>query len=215
MQGTGVCAVNPFTEKYYLDGRRSGLSNYEDYRWLPDQTVSMATHLMRYLGIKDGDFTLEIGCARGYYVKALRMFGVKAYGYDISEWAVANCHPHVAPFVSNHLSNACFDVVWSKDTFEHIPPSDLRELLAIILPNTRRKLFAIVPLAEASGGKYIHPKEENDSTHVNRWTLHEWIAFLQDCSNSFIVTGGYHYPGLKPGAFEVEFGYGFLTMERI
>lgn len=207
--------MTPYTETYYMDGQASRLSNYRDYEWKPDATLSMCAHLKRYLGLQHGERVLEIGCARGFYTHALRMLEVDAYGYDISEWAIANCHPEVRPFVSNHLNGGSYDVVWSKDCFEHIAPTELMGLVSHLSRTTKRRIFAIVPLAREKGGKYVHEKEENDVTHVNRFTLHDWIDFLQNCSSSFSVMGGYHFPGLKPGAFEVKHGYGFLSMDRI
>jgi len=206
---------NKFTEDYFLRGPKAGLSNFENYRWMPDATISMATHLKRYLALCPGDRFLDVGCARGYLVKALRMVDVHAFGYDISEWAIANCDPDVKPYVSNHLNGGEYYTVFSKDTFEHIPPDDLRALLAKLIPCTRKRMFVIVPLAKEDGGEYVHPKEENDSTHVNRFTLPTWMDFLQASAPGFIVNGSYRYPGLKPGCYEVEHGYGFITLERI
>lgn len=208
--------VEKFDEDYFLRGPDCHKSNFADYRWLPDQTISWAQHFRRYMGLKEGDTVLDCGAARGYYVKALRRLGIDAYGYDVSQWAVANCDPAMVPFMSNHLdSHRHYDVVFSKDTMEHVPPDALAPLLGRLLACAKRRLFLIVPLAEFAGGPYIHPKEEKDSTHVNRWTLHDWITFVQDRSTSFVVTGGYQYPGLKPGAYEVANGYGFITAERI
>lgn len=207
--------MNQFTEDYFLRGKESGLSNFENYRWMPDATISWATHLMRFLGIKEGDTVLDVGAARGYYCQALRMLGVQAFGYDISEWAVANCHPEMEPYMSNYLNGARYDYVISKDVAEHIHPEELTTLIKRLMLFTNRKLFFIVPLAFKTGGVYIHEKEEHDSTHVNRWTLHDWLTFFQSCSPAFIVNGSYRYPGLKPGAYEVENGYGFFTLERI
>lgn len=207
--------MNPFTEDYFLRGKDTGLSNFTNYSWQPDATIAWATNLKRFLGIKEGNTVLDVGAARGFYCKALRVLGVNAWGYDISEWAVANCDEDVKPFMSNHLNGQEFDFIYSKDTFEHIYASDLRALVIRLLAHTKKKMFVIVPLAEKTDGKYVHPKEEQDSTHLNRWTLHDWLVFLQACSSSFIVTGGYRYPGLKPGCYEVEQGYGFITLERV
>lgn len=207
--------MSDFNEDYFMRGKESGVSNFENYHWIPDTTISMVTHLRRYLGLRDGDRLLDVGAARGYYVKALRMIGVDAYGYDVSEWAVANCDPDVRPYMSNYLNGGEYDVVFSKDTFEHIQPVELRSLVNRLLAATRRKLFIIVPLAASTGGKYVHPKEEKDATHINRWTLTDWLGFFQSCTNNFIISGSFRYPGLKPGAYEVENGYGFITLERI
>lgn len=209
-------SAETYGESYYMDGINAKLSNYESYTYRPDATISMAAHLRRYLDIKDGERVLDVGCARGFYVHALRLLGVDAFGYDISEWAIQNCHPEVSRFVSNYLDGVkvggFFDVVYSKDCFEHIPPLELSALLGRLLPSTRRMLFVIVPLASSDGGAYVHPKEENDATHINRWTLTGWLRFFQQNAPSFIVSGSYRYPGLKPGSYEVEEGYGFFKL---
>lgn len=207
--------MNQFTEEYYMRGPDTGLSNYRDYHWLPDATISMATHLRRYLDIKPGETLLDVGCARGYYVKALRLIGVEAFGYDISEWAIANCDPDVKPYVRNHFNGEQYDYIFSKDCFEHVPHQELESLVRRLLGSTRKTFFAIVPLAESWGGRYVHPKEENDSTHVIRWTFTEWLEFFRRASPAFVATGSLAYPGLKPGCYEVDGGYGFYRLETI
>ncbi len=206
--------MTPFTEDYYLRGKETGLSNYTDYRWIPDTTLAWAHTFRRLLKIKEGARILDVGCATANYVRALRIIGMQAYGYDISEWAIANAHESVKPFVSNHLNGANFDVVYAKDSFEHITPMELEELLKNLLFHTD-KLFVIVPLTNTRDCGYVHEKEEHDSTHVNRWPLQDWIEFVGKCSTSFVTSGSFMYPGLKPGAYEVERGYGFILAERI
>lgn len=199
-----------------MDGINSGLSNFENYSWKPDATVSMAAHLKRYLNLGE-KFVLDFGCARGYYVKALRMLGVRAFGYDISEWATANCDKEVRNFVDSHLNPQpqSYDVVFSKDCLEHVPMADLAATVARIGGLARHTVFIIVPLAKETGGAYVHEKEEKDATHVVRWTLPDWLTFFQDTLPDFIANGSYRYPGLKPGCYEVERGYGFFRLERI
>lgn len=206
--------MNAFTEDYFVRGKETGLSNFENYRWLPDNTISMATHLKRYLGLKDNESIFDFGCARGYLVKAMRMLNVQAWGYDISEWAIQNCDPEVKPFVSNHLNGASYSAIFCKDVAEHIPPAELRGVVHW-MQGASNKIFFIVPLSKETNGDYVHEKEENDKTHVNRWTLPDWLRFFESCSPSFVVSGSYRYPGLKPGCYEVECGYGFITLNRI
>ncbi len=207
--------MNPFTEEYYENGIEAGVSNYEDYRFLPDAMVSWAAHLRKYLGIQEGDSVLDVGAAKGHYCQGLRMLGIKAFGFDVSEYAVKNCHHDMRPFMSNHLNGSDYDFIYSKDCFEHVPEDDLKLMVRHLLTHCRKKMLVIVPLAVTRGGKYIHPKEEKDTTHINRWTLPNWLRFFQECTASFVVNGSYCYPGLKPGCYEVECGYGFFMMERI
>lgn len=206
---------NAFTEDYFLRGQETGVSNFTDYKWTPDATIAWAMTFKRFLGISEDDTVLDVGAARGYYCKALRMLGVHAWGYDISRWAVENCHPDMKQFMSTHLNGQDFDFIYSKDCFEHIPEPDLAVLVRHLLTHVRKKLFVIVPLAETTNGAYVHPKEELDKTHINRWTLPDWLGFFGKLTQVFVITGGYRYPGLKPGAYEVDRGYGFITLERI
>jgi predicted TPR repeat methyltransferase len=203
-----------YDEDYYMNGLTTGKSNYERYSWKPDLTLSWAHHLRRLLSVKEHDRVLDVGCATGNYVRALRMLGIDAWGYDVSEWAVANSDASVRPFLSNHLNGAEYDLIFSKDCFEHIPHVDLFPLVCKLLKSTER-MFVIVPLAAETNGRYVHEKEEKDPSHVNRWTLSDWLRFFESCSPSFIVSGSYRYPGLKPGSAEVDCGYGFFLCTRI
>jgi len=204
---------NRFTEDYYLCGRTTGLSNYENYRWLPELTIPMAINLARRLGMTFGDSALDVGCARGYAVKALKQIGIQAWGYDISEWAIANCDPDVKRWVSNKMWNCNYDFVYSLNTLEHVQEDELPELLRKMCAMARAKVFILVPLAYANG-KFIHPKEELDETHILRWTFDVWMRALSGVSTDFTVSGSYFYPGLKPAAEESPTGYGFFIMER-
>lgn len=208
---------NPFSEDYYMRGPESGLSNYRDYQWLPDLTMPMASHARWMLGFKAGDVVLDYGASRGFFVKALRMQGVDAWGYDISEWAVQNCDPTVKDYVSNtlELPEKGWDVIWSKDVFEHIPLVELIQLMPQLLKTTRRLMFIIVPLSVEDDGGYACPVDEMDSTHVIRWTLPTWLEFLQGFSKDFVVSGGYEMPHLKPKCYEYPRSYGFFTIRRV
>ena len=209
---------HPYTADYYLNGVASGLSNYENYQWLPDKTGPMAWQLRWLLGIKGGEVVLDYGCARGYLVRALRkMANVDAYGYDISEWAIANCDPDMKEFVSNELQTG--DMIWdhviAKDVLEHVPLDTLDKLIPKLLPSIRKQLFIIVPLTDRTDGPYLCPVDEMDSTHGLRWTLPDWLEYLQKFDKRFVVTGGYEAPVIKPNCYEFPRSYGFITVRRL
>lgn len=208
---------NPYTEQYYLNGPASGLSNYVNYRWLPDLTLPMADHAKWLLGMRPNDLVLDYGCGPGYFVKALRMRGIDAVGFDISDWAIKNCDPAVKDHVSNdlHLPEMGYDLIWSKDCFEHIPEDELRELVPKLMAACRRMIFIIVPLALSRDGQYGAPMDEMDSTHVIRWTLPCWLEFLQEFSRDFVVSGSYTMPTLKPNCYHYPKAYGFFKLRRI
>jgi ubiquinone/menaquinone biosynthesis C-methylase UbiE len=76
----------------YFDGPREyGYGGYKyDGRW-----KSVASDLIDHFGLVPGDRLLDVGCAKGFLVKELVDLGIDAFGIDISEYAVRNCHPEV------------------------------------------------------------------------------------------------------------------------
>lgn len=206
-----------YDEDYFLRGQQVGKSNYSNYRWLPDLTLPMADHAKWLLGMRPNDLVLDYGCGPGYFVKALRMRGIDAVGFDISDWAIKNCDPAVKDYVSNdlHLPDMGYDLIWSKDCFEHIPADQLEALLPQLLAATRRMMFIIVPLALTTGGVYGCQVDELDSTHQIRWTLPCWLEFFQRFSKDFIVSGSYEHPHLKPNCYHYPRSYGFFKIRRI
>ena len=76
----------------YFDGPREyGYGGYKyDGRW-----KSVAKDLIEHFSLVAGDRILDIGCAKGFLVKELIDLGIDAYGIDISDYAVRNCHPAV------------------------------------------------------------------------------------------------------------------------
>ncbi len=203
-----------FTHDYFMRGPSSGLSNYVAYSWRPELTVPACRKIAHYLGMAPYESIYEIGCARGFYTKAFRMLCYRAYGYDVSEWAIANCDPDVKEFVSNSFPKRAFDWAFAKDTLEHIDPKDLYLLINTLNDRTTKGMLFIVPLAETRGGRYIREEDERDVTHVNRWTLNDWITFLEEAAPDFNVNASYNIHGIKPAAALAPHSCGFFTLIR-
>ncbi len=128
---------------YFGDGRnpedRMGMSGYASY----DRVSSMAN---RAAFIEWSLFqecrSLDVGCALGFVVEALREVGFDAWGMDYSEWAVR----HSTKGARGRLRQGSlleplpyadgeFGVVTAMETLEHLPPEAipgvLRELRRI------------------------------------------------------------------------------------
>ena len=206
-----------YDSAYYLAGLASCKSNYVDYSWKPDLTLPMADWLKRILRIKDGDTLLDFGCARGYLVKALRMRGVNAFGYDSSEWAVENCDEGVKGYVSNVLPDERFDHIIAKDCLEHILLDQLRPLIKQLTAATRKHLLAIVPLTHHPDGPYLRDEDNSDPSHCNAWPLDMWMDLMREgvSLDEGYITGSWHYPGLKPASGMVDKSCGFLQFTRV
>ena len=86
-----------FGQAYFDGTREQGYGGYHyDGRW-----VAIAERAIEHWDLKPGDKVLDIGCAKGFFVKDLRevLPGLDVVGIDISDYALANAHPDVKPFL--------------------------------------------------------------------------------------------------------------------
>lgn len=202
-----------------MRGKELGISNYENYRWLPEPTILCARRMMNHLGAQHGDSVLDWGCSRGFYVKALRILGYPAMGYDISKWAIENCDPDVAEFVGNGtFKPLTVDWLICKDVLEHISMGQLADCFRRFAMGCTKGALIIVPLADMCGGRYINPADRADSTHIIAWTMDQWLEAIQEVIDEtglpLTVSGGYKLPGVKQAAEPYPKSTAFITMRR-
>lgn len=206
-----------FGENYYVNGIESGISNYVDYRWMPELTLPMAKSFMEIFGVEKRDIVLDFGCSRGYFVRALREHGVDAYGVDISEWAIKNCDETVKKHVFNDIDSSpvFFDYLFSKDVLEHIPDNELTQSLIRLLSCCREAAVFIVPLAKSEGGEYIYPSDELDKTHIHRKTLNGWVDLIQPFAQEFTIFTSTKIPILKKATEQYPGCAGIIYCKKI
>jgi hypothetical protein len=183
-----------FGEKYFEDGIRSGVSCYENYHWMPERTIREASSIVNQLRFEN---VLDFGCAKGFLVHAMRLLGKQAFGVDISEYAVKNCHPEVKAYVEKIESaediKGMWDLIIAKDVLEHIPKEKLSETLAS-LRSRCKILFVAVPLGDDN--RYRIPAYEKDVTHVVREPENWWLTTIKTAGFS-IKYFGYQFSHLK------------------
>lgn len=206
-----------YSEDYFMRGPETGKSNYFRYEWKADETLKLALYAKRHLGIQDHHTVLDYGCAKGFFVKALRMQGTQAYGYDHAEWPIQNCDEAVKPYVSNTLTlnPMSYDHIWMKDVAEHLSVNQLMDLIPKMCDAARKSILIIVPLTSYHGGAYKRQEDESDPSHVIRFTLDDWLKFLGGVAKDFAVYGSYHLHGLKPASSQVPHSCGFFKLSRI
>lgn len=206
-----------FGENYYMNGIKSGLSNYVDYKWMPELTLPMAKSFIEIFGVDFGSSVLDFGCSRAYFVKALREHGINAFGVDISEWAIKNCHEDVVDYVFNDIKDAplFFDFIFSKDVLEHIPEIDLESTVSLLLSKCRDAAIFIVPLAKSEGGEYIYPCDELDKTHIHRKTLQGWVDLIEPFAKDFTIFVSNKIPSLKKASEQYLGSTGIIYCKKI
>ncbi|MHB1503898.1 MAG: class I SAM-dependent methyltransferase [Acidimicrobiales bacterium] len=153
----GMYAGSYFGEGRDPSGDRGGLSGYATY-----DRVSSNADVSAYLiwrNFRGAKRVLDVGCAKGYLVEALRELGVDAEGCDVSEFAVE--HPAEGARGHVRLGNLmeglpwpdeAFDVLSVLETLEHLPPARVPEALRELRRVSRGFLYATIPSFGPSDG---------------------------------------------------------------
>lgn len=211
-------SADQFDEDYFLRGKETGKSLYENYHWMPELTIPMVQAIIDHCGIEVDQLVLDFGCARGYTVRAMRHLHRCAFGIDCSEWAITNCDQSVKDFLycrngghENHI-NGLFDWVIAKDVLEHVP--QVADVVTNLMGHARMGVFAVVPLGYGEDG-YVVPEYDLDVTHIHRMTLQTWAGLFMRPEWGIDVR--YRVPGVKDNYYKPgwETGNGFITARRI
>lgn len=179
---------------YFERGQETGKGWLQNYRWLPRRTFKEALAIADYLDLNETSYVLDVGCAKGFIVKALRELEIKSDGCDISEYALSfapkgcwNCSDW-----TSHYNDGYTHIV-IKDMLEHLTLNQLDDLLSTLL-NIAPNLFCVIPMGD--DGIYriseyhmeiSHIIAENEQWWINRFEKNNWKV-KKHCP---------HVPGLK------------------
>ena len=116
---------------------------------------------------------LDVGCAMGFLVEALRDRGVDAWGIDISHYAIQSVRSDIKPYceeipILDYPSGRSFDVVTCIELLEHIPADDLPHVTAKIASLTDAILFSSTPSGYA------------ENTHVSVKSIEGWLDLFNN-----------------------------------
>ncbi|MBX6362152.1 MAG: class I SAM-dependent methyltransferase [Acidobacterium ailaaui] len=153
-----------YTERYY----HLRLGSDEPYDWSSLSWRTFFTNVaQRIVSLVAPRTVLDVGCAKGLLVRALRNCGVDAYGIDISEAAINSADPEAKPYLS--IGNATrisghFDVITCIEVLEHMRDLDADQAIDQMCQATDLIIFSSTP------SDYAEP------THINVKQPHEWAA---------------------------------------
>jgi SAM-dependent methyltransferase len=138
---------------YFGEGRdpndRAYLSGYERYDRDTSNANAAAYLVWRAL---PATTALDVGCATGFVVEALRELGTDALGVDVSRYAIT----HAAPGARGRIrqgdlrrglpfADGSFEVVTALETLEHLSPPDVPAALAEIARVTSSWVVCTIP----------------------------------------------------------------------
>ena len=137
---------------------------------------------------------LDVGCAMGYLVLALRDEGVEAYGIDISEYAVGKVREDIRPYcrVWSALDPLpddfpkFYDLVTNIEVAEHLPEEDGMRLIRNLCSYTGCIIFSSTP------------DDYAEQTHVNVQKSEYWARIF--AQNNFYKDLAYDTGYIAPQA---------------
>jgi SAM-dependent methyltransferase len=162
-----------YDENYFDHGCESGKSNYVDYSWerIGLEVQKTAAHIInQFAPVK----TLDVGCAKGFLVKALYNLGVDSYGIDASDYAITKVPEEINNRVKLGLAsdlpykNGEFDLVTILDVLEHIPEELANQTCAELLRVSNKWVLVYVVTK--------HQPDDIDPTHINIKPQEWWKA---------------------------------------
>ena len=120
--GSGLPSFAGVCRSGALKSQRGSYTMAFNFNW------ALFNVLVKYLQPKPGEAILDLGCSRGFYVRAMETYTDGAVGVDVSE---ASLREAVSPRVQYgditnlEFADASFDKAYSLHTVEHLP--DLRK----------------------------------------------------------------------------------------
>ena len=120
---------------------------------------------------------LDIGCGTGGLVKALRRFGIDAYGVEISDQALDLAEKTIRPFLKKGditnipHENDEFDIVITFDVLEHVERSKIKKSISESIRVSRKLILHKIYTRENLWIRLFHSK---DYSHVSVFTRKFW-----------------------------------------
>lgn len=171
-----------YDEDYYEKGKESGKNALTgEYSWerLGEYFKTTAQHIQRNFMPQT---MLDVGCAKGYLIKAARDLGVDAFGVEWSPYACANSP--VKKYISNRditifMGKKTYDLVTCFDMMEHIYEDDADLALHKIFSRADNWVVFNIGVEESPGELL------DDKSHVNIQPRKYWEEKLTEIGKDY------------------------------
>lgn len=137
---------------------------------------------------------LDVGCGTGRLVKALRSFGIDAYGIDFSQDAIDLADDSVKSFLKvGSISNLPykdneFDAVVSFDVLEHMERADIRKAVNEAIRVSRKTILHKVYTKENNWINWFHG---HDHSHLSVFTNKFWQKLFLEHPGVTLLKGSF------------------------
>lgn len=161
-----------FGQHYFVGGdERSAYRNYARDARQPNR--ELATTLFQVFHPRTA---LEVGCAIGHAVEALRELDVEAFGYDISSWAVEQASTqYVRRFdIASEPIHGSYELVFAYDLLQFIPISQLKFAVENLWNACTKSMVLAIGLNADGGSTTCEP------AHLIQQDRRWWETFLQE-----------------------------------
>ena len=156
-------AAHPY-DRHYFDTALGPVPYDRQHRQWMEFFETIADHVVAEIKPRR---VLDVGCAKGFLVEALRDRGVEAFGIDISEYAIGEVRPDLEPYcrVASAVEpfDEHYDLTTCIEVLEHLGEQDGRTALANICRSAEDVLFSSTP------------DDFTEPTHVNVRPCSWWI----------------------------------------
>ena len=143
---------------------------------------------------------LDLGCGMGNLVEMLRRLDIKAYGVDISEYALSQTPEKLKQFchqgdvLKMSYQNKEFDVVTTVNILEHIKPADVDKFIVKCARIAKRGIYQEVTVLEDKVAI------DADPTHCSKYARDWWLKKFSKLKG-WRVKKGPSIPVFKNGIF--------------
>jgi len=179
-----------YNKDYFEKGISKGISGYENYRWLPERTLETICEITRRAKINRTDKILDVGCSKGFFVKAFCWLGFDAYGCDISDYAFKHRDEEVKDRIFKNkiydIKEKTFDIILAKDILEHIQYKEIDVFLEKLHHICRKKIIAVIPLGN-NGDRFVIPRHDIDKTHIIKENIIWWVNKFRHAGFKILV----------------------------
>lgn len=133
---------------------------------------------------------LDVGCAKGFLVKALRNLGIQAYGIDISEYALSKAEASIRPYLRQMRVQDIgdvqqYDIIHTNGVLVYLKIPEIKKVLQCFYRIAKMGIIVIDPTREQTQAWYDAGSVETlDPLRKQELSQREWDALIESAGFS-------------------------------